>query len=166
MDRVECEYCDKTYSSVYNMNRHVESAHQESEDEIEESEGEQIEESENEESENEENEESGEDEYDGNTIWEDYAEDAANLSDLNAKRKYVIKRYVNDVYYTKRFSSDPINQRIIATKRKFLEDADEDEELTHDEALKLAIAKRQEIIHEAANLLSDEEESGDDIKTM
>ena len=165
-DRVECPQCEKTFSSVYNMNRHVNTMHHESDDDDDvDSEEEQIEEEENEESENgekseeEENDEKEEEiDDDGNTIWEDYAKAAANQTDLNAKRKYVIKRYIDDIDYYKRFNRDPINERIMATKRKFLEQADEDAELSHYEALRLAIARRQEIIHEATNLLSDEEE--------
>ena len=141
--------------------------HHESDDDDVDSEEEQIEEEENEESENgeesgeeenDENEEEEIDDDDGNTIWEDYAKAAANQTDLNAKRKYVIKRYIDDIDYYNRFNRDPINERIMATKRKFLEEADKDEELSHYEALRLAIARRQEIIHEATNLLSDEEE--------
>ena len=105
-DRVECELCDKTFSSVYNMNRHVNTMHHESDDDDDNSEEEQIEEEENEESENgeesgeEENDENEEEEIDddGNTIWEDYAKAAANQTDLNAKRKYVLQYKDIDMY--------------------------------------------------------------------
>ena len=119
--------------------------------------------------ENDENDENGEDdendengEDDEKTIWEMYYEDIPSLKTLPEQRKYVEGRYINDFNYYNQFRRDPIHKRIMATKRKFLEDADEDEELGDYEALKLAIAKRQHLIREASNLESEEEEEAEE----
>ena len=46
----------------------------------------------------------------------------------------------------------------MATKRKFLDDADKNENLGDYEALRLAITKRQYLIYDATNLENEEEE--------
>jgi hypothetical protein len=113
------------------------------------------------------NEEAGDDE-DDKTIWDKYKEGAAGATEnveeatLPEVRKYVIKRYINDVVYYNKFRRDSAHKQITATKRKFLDDADEDEQLGDYEALKLAVAKRQHLIDEVSGLESDDEKKEGD----
>ena len=131
----------------------VESGNEEDQDEEEEDQDENEEEDEGDE--NDDGDENGED--DEKTIWEMYYDDIPRLKTLPEQRKFVEGRYINDFNYYNQFRRDPIHKKIMATKRKFLDDADEDEELGDYEALKLAIAKRQHLIQEASNLESEEE---------
>lgn len=98
------------------------------------------------------------DEEEGKTVWETYSDETGELESLTDKRTYVIKRYIEDVEYYKQFRNDPIHKNIMATKRKFLDDADENENLGDYEALRLAITKRQYLIYDATNLENEEEE--------
>ena len=98
------------------------------------------------------------DDEEGKTIWETYSDETGELESLTDKRTYVIKRYIEDVEYYKQFRNDPIHKNIMATKRKFLDDADENENLGDYEALRLAITKRQYLIYDATNLENEEEE--------
>ena len=103
-------------------------------------------------------EEGDDDDEEGKTIWETYSDETGELESLTDKRTYIIKRYIEDVEYYKQFRNDPIHKNIMATKRKFLDDADENENLGDYEALRLAITKRQYLIYDATNLENEEEE--------
>merc|ERR1712141_581612 len=102
--------------------------------------------------------EDDDDDEEGKTIWEMYSDETGELESLTDKRSFVIKRYIDDVEYYKHFRNDPIHKNIMATKRKFLDDADENENLGDYEALRLAITKRQYLIYDATNLENEEEE--------
>ena len=106
----------------------------------------------------EEGDEEDDDDDEGKTIWETYSDETGELESLADKRLYIIKRYIEDVEYYKQFRNDPIHKNIMATKRKFLDDADENENLGDYEALRLAITKRQYLIYDATNLENEEEE--------
>ena len=106
----------------------------------------------------EDDEEADDDDEEGKTIWDTYSDETGELESLTDKRTYVIKRYIEDVEYYKQFRNDPIHKNIMATKRKFLDDADENENLGDYEALRLAITKRQYLIYDATNLENEEEE--------
>ena len=112
----------------------------------------------------EEEEESGDEEgEDGEkTIWNLYREEGASESSLPELRKYVIKRYITDVEYYNKFRRDSAHKQITATKRKFLDDADDNEKLGDYEALKLAVDKRQHLINEVSGLESDDEENNEE----
>ena len=156
-----CTICDKEFSSTFNLNRHIDTMHEDEDDDIESEE--EVEDSvdegdEDEEGEDEEGDEEDDDEEEGKTIWETYSDETGELESLADKRIYVIKRYIEDVEYYKQFRNDPIHKNIMATKRKFLDDADENENLGDYEALRLAITKRQYLIYDATNLENEEEE--------
>jgi hypothetical protein len=109
--------------------------------------------------------EGGEDGDDEKKIWDIYRADVqadVDVGSLAEKRQYVIQRYLNDVLYYNKFRRDATHKKITATKRKFLNDADEDEELGNNEALKLAVAKRQHLIQEMSGLDSDNEPEEED----
>ena len=109
-------------------------------------------------------EEGDDDDEEGKTIWETYSDETGELESLTDKRTYVIKRYIEDVEYYKQFRNDPIHKNIMATKRKFLDDADENENLGDYEALRLAITKRQYLIYDATNLENEEEEKEENME--
>ena len=121
-------------------------------------------EDEDEEGDDEEGDENDDDEEEGKTIWETYSDETGELESLADKRIYVIKRYIEDVEYYKQFRNDPIHKNIMATKRKFLDDADENENLGDYEALRLAITKRQYLIYDATNLENEEEEKEENME--
>ena len=104
------------------------------------------------------------DDEEGKTVWETYSDETGELESLTDKRTYVIKRYIEDVEYYKQFRNDPIHKNIMATKRKFLDDADENENLGDYEALRLAITKRQYLIYDATNLENEEEEKEENME--
>ncbi len=108
--------------------------------------------------------EEGENEENEKTIWDIYKERAANAAKATEEdvtlpdiRKYVIKKYITDVLYYNKFRRDSAHKQITATKRKFLDDANEDEKLGDYEALKLSVAKRQHLIDEVTGLESDDD---------
>jgi len=130
----------------------------ESEEEVEDSVDEGDEDEDEEGDEDEDNDDDDDDDEEGKTIWETYSDETGEIESLTDKRTYVIKRYIEDVEYYKQFRNDPIHKNIMATKRKFLDDADENENLGDYEALRLAITKRQYLIYDATNLENEEEE--------
>ena len=139
--------------------------HDDEDDDVDSGNDEEVEDSvdEGDEDEDEEDDEEGDEEGDdddeeGKTIWETYSDETGELESLTDKRTYVIKRYIEDVEYYKQFRNDPIHKNIMATKRKFLDDADENENLGDYEALRLAITKRKYLIYDATNLENEEEE--------
>lgn len=136
----------------------------ESEEEVDDSVDEGGDEDEDEEGDDEEGDEDDDDEEEGKTIWETYSDETGELESLADKRLYVIKRYIEDVEYYKQFRNDPIHKNIMATKRKFLDDADENENLGDYEALRLAITKRQYLIYDATNLENEEEEKEENME--
>ena len=107
-----------------------------------------------------EEEEEEEEEYE-NSIWDIYKSRVDNVS-LPEARRYITKSYINDVNYFDQFRRDQIHKNIMATKRKFLDDADEDENLGDNEALRLALAKRQHLINEVTGLESGDDDNDDD----
>ena len=121
-------------------------------------EGDEDEEGEDDEEGDEDDDDDDDDDEEGKTVWETYSDETGELESLTDKRTYVIKRYIEDVEYYKQFRNDPIHKNIMATKRKFLDDADENENLGDYEALRLAITKRQYLIYDATNLENEEEE--------
>ena len=160
-----CTICDKEFSSTFNLNRHIDTMHDDEDDDVDSGNDEEVEDSvdegdEEEEGEDEEGDDEGDDDDDeeGKTVWETYSDETGELESLTDKRTYVIKRYIEDVEYYKQFRNDPIHKNIMATKRKFLDDADENENLGDYEALRLAITKRQYLIYDATNLENEEEE--------
>ena len=158
-----CSICKKVFSSTFNMNRHIDTMHDDEDDDVDSGNDEEVEDSVDEGDEDEEDDEEGDEEGDdddeeGKTIWETYSDETGELESLTDKRTYVIKRYIEDVEYYKQFRNDPIHKNIMATKRKFLDDADKNENLGDYEALRLAITKRQYLIYDATNLENEEEE--------
>jgi hypothetical protein len=85
-------------------------------------------------------------------IWRIYSDDAHDLKSLPEQRNYVVKRYIEDINYYNKFRRDPIHKQIMATKCIVLDNANEDENCGNDEALKIAISKRQHLIYEAIGL--------------
>ena len=147
------------------MNRHIDTMHDDEDDDVDSGNDEEVEDSVDEGDEDEDDDEEGDeddddddDEEEGKTIWETYSDETGELESLTDKRTYVIKRYIEDVEYYKQFRNDPIHKNIMATKRKFLDDADKNENLGDYEALRLAITKRQYLIYDATNLENEEEE--------
>ena len=139
------------------MNRHIDTMHDDEDDDVDSEE--EVEDSVDEGDEDEEDDEEGDDDdEEGKTIWDTYSDETGELESLTDKRTYVIKRYIEDVEYYKQFRNDPIHKNIMATKRKFLDDADKNENLGDYEALRLAITKRQYLIYDATNLENEEEE--------
>ncbi len=166
---VACSICKKDFSSAYNLNRHIDTMHPLDVDDddnddvddsvLDESDDDDVDEGGENEDEGEEEEEegNGDDNDDGKTIWEVYSDETGELESPIDKRQFVLKRYIEDVEYYNQFRRDPIHKNIMATKRKFLDDADEDENLGDYEALRLAITKRQYLINDATNLENDDE---------
>ena len=164
-----CTICDKEFSSTFNLNRHIDTMHYNEDDDVDSGNDEEVEDSvdegdEDEEGEDEESDEEGDDDDEGKTVWETYSDETGELESLADKRTYVIKRYIEDVEYYKQFRNDPIHKNIMATKRKFLDDADENENLGDYEALRLAITKRQYLIYDATNLENEEEEKEENME--
>ena len=170
-----CPVCKKLFSSPYNMNRHFKTAHPfqkeddddyddvEDDDDVVDDEDDVVDQGDEEEGNEEEGddeEEGGDDEEGGKTIWDIYREDATDLDgeSLSNVREFVIGRYLNDVEYYDKFRRDPTHKQITATKRKFLDDAGEDENLGEYEALRLAVAKRRFLIDQAIRLDSTDDE--------
>ena len=164
---VACSICKKEFSSNFNLNRHIDNIHADDMDDNDDSildEGgdsvDEISDDDNvDEGEEEDNDDDDDDDNDEEekSIWETYSDETGELESLADKRTFVIKRYMDDVEYYKQFRSDPIHKNIMATKRKFLDDADENENLGDYEALRLAITKRQYLIYDATNLENEEE---------
>jgi len=136
----------------------------ESEEEVEDSVDEGDEDEDEEGDENDDDDDDDDDDEEGKTIWETYSDETGEIESLTDKRTYVIKRYIEDVEYYKQFRNDPIHKNIMATKRKFLDDADENENLGDYEALRLAITKRQYLIYDATNLENEEEEKEENME--
>ena len=161
---VACSICKKEFSSNFNLNRHIDNIHADDMDDNDDSildEGgdsvDEISDDDNvDEGEEEDNDDDDNDEEE-KSIWETYSDETGELESLADKRTFVIKRYMDDVEYYKQFRSDPIHKNIMATKRKFLDDADENENLGDYEALRLAITKRQYLIYDATNREKEEE---------
>jgi hypothetical protein len=160
------------------MNRHIKTAHpfqkeddddDAIEDDDEGDEGDDVDDDvdegdEDEEVGDEEIDEGGDEEEDEKTIWDIYREDATDLDDesLPNVKEFLIKRYLTDVEYYDKFRRDPTHKQITATKRKFLDDAGEDENLGEYEALRLAVAKRRFLIEQASGLDNVEEKNEDE----
>ena len=168
-----CTICDKEFSSTFNLNRHIDTMHDDEDDDVDSGNDEEVEDSVDEGDEDEEGEDDEEgdeddddddDDEEGKTVWETYSDETGELESLTDKRTYVIKRYIEDVEYYKQFRNDPIHKNIMATKRKFLDDADENENLGDYEALRLAITKRQYLIYDATNLENEEEEKEENME--
>ena len=154
----QCPACDKTFSSTYNMNRHYDSAHPNNDIDKEEEDEEEEEEEEEEEDEEEveAKDKEVETEEDNNSIWVGFRSNAGKGS-LDTVRGQVVRSYIDAVEYCNKLRHDTTHKQITATKRKFLDDADEDEQLDEYEALRLAVAKRRYLIQQASGLESDDE---------
>ncbi|MDP7196632.1 MAG: C2H2-type zinc finger protein [SAR202 cluster bacterium] len=162
---VACSICKKNFSSKYNLNRHINTMHplDVDDDDVGDVDNNVLDESNNNDAceavkmrEEEKKEEgNGDDDDNGKTIWEVYSNETGELESPIDKRKFVLKRYIKDIEYYNQFRRDPIHKNIMATKRKFLNDADENENLSDYEALRLAITKRQYLINNVTNLEND-----------
>ena len=100
------------------------------------------------------------DEDQQDTIWVRFRKDVGKGS-VDDIRNQVVRKYIDAVEYSNELRRDTVHKQITATKRKFLDDADEDEQLDEYEALRLAVSKRKYLIEQASGLESDAEETED-----
>ena len=167
----QCPDCDKTFSSAYNMKRHYNNVHED--DEVENGGSDDDGDDgavENGDAGDDSVVENGDDDSDSvkdgsepeETIWDEFRKEAGEEGSLEEIRKIVVKKYIDAVEYSNKLRRDKVHKQITATKRKILDEADEDEQLDEYEALRLATAKRRFIIESISRLESVNDDGDDD----